>query len=163
MARRLIGSSHRLAFALVLAVCSPNALCAQDTTQEGFVVALMSTSDRIDLLPGQAIIFVPDGGKMTFIRFVEGPMEPELGELKLEFASQDGQSRLTATSKMDIAFNYRAEIVKESGAKKGKPTSVCTIMAGGGAFESWPVAIPVMRVMDFKPASDGNIGCSKGK
>lgn len=163
MARRSKRSSPQLSLALLLAACSPNALCAQDAPQEGFVVALMSTSDRIDLLPGQAIIFVPDGGKMTFIRFVEGPMEPELGELKLEFASHDGQSRLTATSKMDIAFNYRAEIVKESGAKKGKPTSVCTIIAGGGAFESWPVAIPVMRVMDFKPASDGNIGCSKGK
>jgi hypothetical protein len=163
MARQMTGGRPRLALALALVACSSSALWAEDAPQEGFVVALMSTSDRIDLLPGQAIIFVPEAGKMTFIRFVEGPMEPELGELKLEFASQNGQSRLTATSKIDIGYNYRAEVVKESGAKKGKPTSVCTIMAGGRAFESWPVAIPVLRVMDFKAATDGNIGCSKGK
>ncbi len=163
MVRRLKSVISRLTLALALVACSSSALSAEDAPQEGFVVALMSTSDRIDLMPGQAIIFVPDGGKMTFIRFVEGPMEPELGELKLEFTVLEGQSRLTATSKMEAAFNYRAEVVKESGAKKGKPTSVCTIIAGGGAFESWPVAIPVLRVMDFKPATDGNIGCSKGK
>jgi hypothetical protein len=126
---------------------------------EGVVTAILGDSDRVDLLPGQAIIFVPAGGRMTFIRFVEGPMEPGQGELKLEFGSLGGQTSLIATSKSDQAFNYNAEIVKRLGAKKGKKTTVCTIIAGGGAFETWPQPIPALRVMNFKPAADGEIGC----
>ena len=126
---------------------------------EGVVIAILGDSDRVDLLPGQTIIFRPEAGKLTFIRFVEGPMEPEEGELKLEFGKLAGQTSLIATSKSDQAFNYSAEIVKKLGAKKGKRTSVCTIMAGGGAFETWLHPIPVLRVMNFKPAADGEMVC----
>ena len=154
-----MGAGRQMVFAAALAACMPGALSAEEPTEEGVVVAMMSASDRIDLLPGQAVIFVPDGGKMTFIRFVKGPMQPEAGELKLEFGALGGQSSLIVTSKADTAYQYRAQIVKTLGAKKGKPTSVCTVIAGGAAFETWPNAIPVLRVMDFKPAADGAVVC----
>lgn len=153
------GQAKRLACAAALATALPAPGSAEEPAQEGVVVAMLSTSDRVDLLPGQAIIFVPEGGKMTYIRFVKGPMEPEEGELKLELTMLGGQTSLIATSKTDKAYQYRAEIVKKMGAKKGKPTSVCTIIAGGGAFETWPGALPVLRVMDFKPAAEGMMAC----
>lgn len=159
MALERMGAGRHMVLAFALAACLPGALFAEEPNEEGVVVAMMSASDRIDLLPGQAVIFVPDGGKMTFIRFVKGPMQPEAGELKLEFGAMGGQSSLIVTSKADKAYQYRAQIVKTLGAKKGKPTSVCTIIAGGGAFETWPNAIPVLRVMDFKPAADGAVVC----
>lgn len=148
---------------LTLAGCAAAFLSApvfaDSSPAEGVVIAILGDSDRVDLLPGQTIIFRPEAGKLTFIRFVDGPMEPQDGELKLEFGSLGGQTSLIATSKSDQAFNYQAEIVKKLGAKKGKKTSVCTIIAGGGAFETWPYAIPVLRVMNFKPAADGEMGC----
>ena len=134
-------------------------ISADSASAEGVVIAMLGDSDRVDLLPGQTIIFRPEAGKLTFIRFVEGPMQPQAGELKLEFGPLAGQTSLIATSKSDRAFNYSAEIVKKLGAKKGKKTSVCTIIAGGGAFETWPQPIPVLRVMNFKPAVDGEMGC----
>lgn len=159
MALARMGAGRQMVLAFALAACLPGILSAEEPAEEGVVVAMMSASDRIDMLPGQAVIFVPDGGKMTFIRFVKGPMQPEAGELKLEFGALGGQSSLIVTSKADKAYQYRAQIVKTLGAKKGKPTSVCTIIAGGGAFETWPNAIPVLRVMDFKPAADGAVVC----
>ncbi len=148
---------------LTLAVCAAAVMAmpanADTAPSEGVVIAIMGDSDRIDLLPGQTIIFQPEKGRMTSIRFVKGPMEPEKGELKLEFGSLGGQTSLIVTSKTEQSFNYSAEIVKKMGAKKGKKTSVCTIIAGGGAFETWPHPIPVLRIMNFKPAADGEMGC----
>ena len=132
---------------------------ADPAPAEGFVIATMGDSDRVDLLPGQTIIFRPVAGKLTSIRFVKGTIEPDAGELKLEFGSVGGQTSLIASSKAEQAFNYNAEIVKKMGAKKGKKTSVCTIIAGGSAFETWPYPIPVLRVMNFKPAAEGEMGC----
>ena len=148
---------------LTLAACaaavSAMPVYADSVPAAGVVTAILGDSDRVDLLPGQTIIFRPEAGKLTFIRFVEGPMEPQEGELKLEFGSLAGQTSLIATSKSDQAYSYSAEIVKKLGAKKGKKTSVCTIIAGGGAFETWPQRITVLRVMNFKPAADGEFGC----
>ena len=148
---------------LVSAACATAFLAApvsaDSAPPQGVVIAILGDSDRVDLLPGQTIIFRPDAGKLTFIRFVEGPMEPQDGELKLEFGKLAGQTSLIATSKADVAFSYSAEIVKNLGAKKGKKTSVCTIIAGGGAFETWPQPIPVLRVMNFKPSADGETVC----
>jgi hypothetical protein len=81
-------------------------------------------------------------------------MEPMDGELSLSFGNMMGQTSLIASSKSDKAYNYRAEILKKVGAKKGKATSVCTIIAGGGAFETWPYAIAAIRVKEFTPAGD---------
>ncbi len=152
-----------LRFLISIAACAGASAAAPvygDTAPtKGVVTAIMATSDRVDLLPGQTIIFKPEKGKMTFIRFVEGAIEPGDGELKLEFGSFAGQTSLIATSKTEQAHNYRAEIMKKLGAKKGKPTSVCTIIAGGSAFESWPYPIPVLRVMDFKATADNEMGC----
>lgn len=132
---------------------------ADPNHDEGVVIAIMGTSDRVDLLPGQAIIFTPEAGRMTMIRFVEGPMEPEDGELKLEFSTLAGSTSLIVSSKSEQAYHYRAEILKQLGAKKGKATPVCTIIAGGSAFESWPQPIAAIRVMDFKPEAEGEMSC----
>jgi hypothetical protein len=148
---------------LTLAACAAGVLAmpvsADTPPGEGTIIAILGDSDRVDLLPGQTIIFRPEAGRLTMIRFVEGPIEPADGELKLEFGSLAGQTSLIATSKADQAFNYQAEIVKKLGAKKGKKTSVCTIIAGGGAFETWPYPIPVLRVMNFKAAAEGEMVC----
>ena len=148
-----------LTLAAWVAAVSAMPVYADSVRAEGVVTAILGDSDRVDLLPGQTIIFRPENGKMTFIRFVEGPMEPQEGELKLEFGSLAGQTSLIASSKSDQAFNYSAEIVKKLGVKKGKKTSVCTIIAGGSAFEMWPHAVPVLRVMNFKPAAASEMGC----
>ena len=150
---------HITTLAASVAAFLASPVSADSVPAAGVVIAILGDSDRIDLLPGQTIIFRPDAGKLTLIRFVEGPMEPQEGELKLEFGSLAGRTSLIATSKSDQAFNYSAEIVKKLGAKKGKKTSVCTIIAGGGAFETWSQPIPVLRVMNFKPAADGEMGC----
>lgn len=150
---------HIVALAASAAALLAAPVSADSAPTEGVVIAILGDSDRVDLLPGQKIIFRPDAGRLTFIRFVEGPMEPHAGELKLEFGSLAGQTSLIATSKSDQASDYSAEIVKKLGAKKGKKTSVCTLIAGGGAFEAWPQPIPVLRVMNFKPAADGEMGC----
>jgi hypothetical protein len=148
-----------LTFAAFAAAFMAVPVNADPAPAEGVVIAILGDSDRVDLLPGQTIIFRPKGGKLTMIRFVEGPMEPDEGELKLEFGSLAGQTSLIATSKADQPFDYQAEIVKNLGAKKGKKTSVCTIIAGGGAFETWPYPIPALRIMNFKPAADGEMAC----
>jgi hypothetical protein len=149
---------------LTLAACAAGVLAmpvsADTPPGEGTIIAILGDSDRVDLLPGQTIIFRPEAGRLTMIRFVEGPIEPGDGELKLEFGSLAGQTSLIATSKADQGFNYQAEIVKKLGAKKGKKTSVCTIIAGGGAFETWPYPIPVLRIMNFKAAAEGEMVCS---
>jgi hypothetical protein len=144
-----------LAFALLASAPA----IADEQAKEGVITAIMSISDQVDLLPGQAIIFKPEKGKLTMIRFVEGPMEPGPGELRLEFGEMAGQTSLIASSGADVPFNYRAEILKHPGAKKGKATRVCTIIAGGGAYETWPYAITSLRVKGFAPAPAGEMSC----
>lgn len=126
---------------------------------EGVVTTIIASADHIDLLPGQSVIFRPDGGQMTMIRIVEGKMEPMEGELRLEFGTIMGQASLIASSMADIGYNYRAEILKKPGDKKGKPTTVCTIIPNGGAYETWPYAIAAIRVKQFTEAGDGMMGC----
>lgn len=123
------------------------------------ITGIMSVADRLDLLPGQSIIFKPDRGKMTMIRFFEGELEPEDGEIMLEFGTLAGQTSLVATNRSDTPFRYKAEILKQAGAKKGKKTSTCTLLPGIKVFESWPHAIAALRVSEFAAASDGDMSC----
>ena len=149
---------RNLFVALALASATVTAAPAAEK-KEGVVTAIMSVADRLDLLPGQSIVFKPDRGKMTMILFVEGPWEPKAGEIKLEFTSIAGQASLVATNKSDKPFAYRAEILKKAGAKKGKKTSTCTLVPGIAAYETWPHAIAALRVSDFAPAPDGEMVC----
>lgn len=149
-----IGVTLRSLAIAALALATP--LAAEP---EGVVTTIIASADHIDLLPGQSVIFMPADGQMTMIRIVEGEMEPREGELKLEFGMMMGQASLIASSMADEHYNYRAEILKKAGDKKGKPTTVCTIIPNGGAFETWPYAIPAIRVKEFKAVDEGEIGC----
>ena len=75
-----------LTLAACVAAFSAMPVYADSVPVEGVVIAILGDSDRVDLLPGQTIIFRPEAGKLTFIRFVEGPMEPEEGELNTSFS-----------------------------------------------------------------------------
>lgn len=130
-----------------------------DNKKEGVMTAMMAAADRLDLLPGQSIIFTPDRGKMTMILFVEGAWEPDEGQIKLEFTTMAGQASLVATNKTEQPFRYRADILKSAGAKKGKKTSTCTLIPGIAVFESWPQAIPALRVSEFAAAPEGEMVC----
>ena len=144
--------------AAMLAALSPAMASAADE-KEGVVTAMMAVADRIDLLPGQSIVFKPDRGKMTTILFVEGNWEPKEGEIMLEFGTLAGQTSLVATNKSDMPFRYKAEILKQAGAKKGTRTSTCTLIPGVAAFETWPQAIAALRVSEFAPAPEGEMVC----
>jgi opacity protein-like surface antigen len=149
---------RRLLLAAMLAASCASAASAADE-KEGVVTAIMAAADRLDLLPGQSILFTPDRGKMTMILFTEGKWEPDDGQIKLEFTSAGEQASLVVTNKSDQPFRYKAEILKELGAKKGKATSTCTLIPGIMAFEQWPHSIAALRVSDFAPAPDGEMVC----
>lgn len=151
----------RLKTLLLVAAClfTVPPASAEIEEREGSVIALLGDSHRVDLVRGQSIIFRPDKGKMAQIRFVEGPMEPGEGELRLDFAGLDKTSKLMVKSRADKAYSFRAAIIKMLGAKKGKPTMVCTIIAGGNASKSWPGDISYLRISEFNPTAADQSSC----
>lgn len=82
------------------------------------------------------------------------------GEL---IAALDGEGRggatLSITNGGEAWYDYSAFIVAKPG-HKGNRTSTCTLMGGGrSAFESWPEAIPAIRLADFREVPAGQLRC----
>ena len=61
---------------------------------------------------------------------------------------------MTVRSNTEQPLNYQAFIAKNE-KKKGKRTSVCTLLPGVMMNESWPAKIPGIRLKNFEPAGPG--------
>jgi hypothetical protein len=150
---------RKLFLAACLAAMTPHMASAAEEEGEGVVTGMMAVADRLDLMPGQSIVFTPDRGKMMTILFVEGPWKIGEGQIKLEFTSAGGQASLVVENRTATPFRYSAEILKKAGAKKGKKTSTCTLIPAVMAFETWPQEIAALRVSDFAAAPEGEMVC----
>ena len=106
---------------------------------------------------GEAFIFRIENGLPVDIRPVGKDDEPAAGELKAELVDKLG-STLHVTNQTAEQLNYEAYIAKDE-FTKGKRTSVCTLIVGGGSFENWPESLPGLRITNFQPAGDA-FGCS---
>ncbi len=123
------------------------------------ITGIMAPVKQVDLRPGESIIFRPDKGIMREIRMVKGNIAPGPGEVRMDFSVEGGQTMLVAKNGGGSSFNYSAWILKKPGKKNGKRTSVCTLIGGISAFESWPYAIKAIRVGNFIASDDGMISC----
>ncbi len=79
------------------------------------------------------------------------------GELRLEFTSDKDGMTLTVTSAHSRWLHYMAMMVTPDG--KPHRTSVCPVMAGKMAFETWPHPIVYLNVAHFKPVKEGDLTC----
>jgi hypothetical protein len=108
-------------------------------------------------------LFVKPGESWAF-KVVDGqPSEPRLltngeqsnqGEIMVRF-SADG-SMLQVRSRAEGSYNYQAFIARKPD-EKGKRTSVCTLIPGVMAMESWPGGLPGIRLTNFTEAGEGMI------
>jgi hypothetical protein len=80
------------------------------------------------------------------------PLQP--GELRFKMTGMGG-TMLSVESKHARWLNYRARM----GLGKGGQTSVCTLMAGLSAFESWQQNIPYLTLDKFTPTEEGQMVC----
>lgn len=76
------------------------------------------------------------------------------GELRIEM-SGGGGTMLSIESNHGKWLNYRARM----GLGGGQRTSVCTIMAGKSAFESWGQSMKGLTLDQFTPAPEGQMAC----
>lgn len=76
------------------------------------------------------------------------------GELRIEMSGMGG-TMLSIQSNHGRWLNYRARM----GLGGGQRTSVCTIMAGKGAFESWGQGMKGLTLDQFTPAPEGEMVC----
>jgi hypothetical protein len=76
------------------------------------------------------------------------------GELRFKMIGMGG-TMLSVESKHGRWLNYRARM----GLGGGRPTSVCTLGAGLGAFESWQQPIPYLTLDKFTPTEEGQMIC----
>lgn len=140
----------------LLALAQP---IAAEKTGACCITGIIAPAKQVDLRPGESIIFRPDNGYMREIRLVEGDIAPRTGEIRIDFSVEGRRTTLRAKNGGETAFNYSAWILKKPGKKKGKRTSVCTLLGGIGAFESWPYPMKAIRVGNFIASNDGMITC----
>ena len=76
------------------------------------------------------------------------------GELRFKMSGMGG-TMLSVESKHGRWLNYRARM----GLGGGRTTSVCTLMAGLSAFESWQQPIPYLTLDKFTPTEEGQMIC----
>ncbi len=108
-------------------------------------------------------LFVKPGESWAF-KVVDGqPAEPRQltngdqgnpGEITVRFSS-DG-SMLQVRSRAEGSYNYQAFIAHKPD-ERGKRTSVCTLIPGVMAMESWPGGLPGIRLTNFTEAGEGMI------
>jgi hypothetical protein len=108
-------------------------------------------------------LFVKPGESWAF-KVVDGqPVEPRpltngekgnAGEIMVRF-STDG-SMLQVRSSAAGSYNYQAYIARKPD-DKGKRTSVCTLIPGVMAMESWPGGLPGIRLTNFTEAGEGMV------
>jgi len=139
-----MAGAYRLA-AIVAALALTAA--AQGDAQPGLTVQM-----------GEAWIFHVENGQPAGARKAAEGDKPGEGEFRISLGSSLGTT-MTIVNNSPTAYNYHAFVTSRRGGK-GSRTSVCTLMNNGRmAFENWPQAIPAIRVADFTPAKDDEMGC----
>ena len=101
---------------------------------------------------GESFIFKVIDGQPAEVRSANADERPQSGEVSASL-SADG-SMLQVVSAADTSLNYQAFIARGA-TDKGQRTSVCTLLPGVMAMESWPGGLPGIRIVNFKPAGDG--------
>ena len=113
----------------------------------GDTVVISLPEDRDDILPTTLVATGPAAASHK--------LEP--GQLRLAFtASKDGMM-LNVTSGHRRWLHYVALMVTPD--MKPHKTSVCPVMAGKLAFETWPHPIIYLNVAHFKAVKDGEMAC----
>ena len=82
----------------------------------------------------------------------------QAGELRFNFEVGDSGMLLIATSAHPRWLHYMAVMVTPDGAPS--KTSVCPIIAGKMAFESWPHGIVQLALTNFIPVGEEELVCS---
>jgi len=91
-------------------------------------------------------------GKIVAVTPVDAIMNPEK-TVTFEFSETENGTMLSVKNPFDQPIKYHINMVDYSG--NFHKTSSCPVMAGGGAFESWPHPIPQLVVSNFRFLSDG--------
>ncbi|MDB5472007.1 MAG: hypothetical protein JWR84_3567 [Caulobacter sp.] len=112
---------------------------------------------RLLLYQGEIVVFAvsPEGGGPVFVVAGKAAEDRPLADGELRARLEGGM--MSINSGHSRWLNYSARLSTSGG--KPKPTSVCTIMAGKGAFESWQGPIAYLSLGDFKPAAEGSLVC----
>ena len=86
-------------------------------------------------------------GKIVAVTPVDRIMTPEK-TVTFEFSETENGTMLSVKNPFDQPIKYHINMVDYSG--NFHKTSSCPVMAGGGAFESWPHPIPQLVVSNFR-------------
>ena len=104
-----------------------------------------------------AEITVTDG-EIAEVTQVESILNPEK-TVTFEFSESEYGTMLSVQNPFEQPIKYHINMVDYSG--NFHQTSSCPVMAGGGAFESWPHPIPQLVVSNFHfLGEDQGFSCS---
>lgn len=91
-------------------------------------------------------------GRIAEVTQIESILSPEK-TITFEFSETKHGTMLSVQNPFDQPIKYSINMVDYSG--NFHKTSSCPVMAGGGAFESWPHPIPQIVISDFRFLEDG--------
>ena len=97
-----------------------------------------------------AELTITDGEIVNVIQ-AESVLNPEK-TVTFEFSETDHGTMLSVQNPFEQPIKYHINMVDFSG--NFHQTSSCPVMAGGGAFESWPHPIPQLVVSNFRFLGD---------
>ncbi|SHF93286.1 hypothetical protein SAMN04487965_2992 [Microbulbifer donghaiensis] len=86
-------------------------------------------------------------GKIVDVTQVESVLNPEK-TVAFEFSETENGTMLSVKNPFELPIKYHINMVDYSG--NFHKTSSCPVMAGGGAFESWPHPIPQLVISNFR-------------
>ncbi len=112
---------------------------------------------RLLLHQGEIVVFsvAPDGGAPVFVVAGKAAEDRPLTDGELRARLEGGMMSVHSAHSRWLDYSARLSI---SGGR-ARPTSVCTIMAGKAAFESWPGPVAFLSLGDFRPAAEGSLIC----
>lgn len=94
-----------------------------------------------------------DNGKVVSVSEAQGE-----GNVTFSLSKMPTGMMLSASNKLDYIVKYDIYMIDYNGKKHY--TSSCPVMAGSGAFESWPYNIPKLSIENFRVVSDdGEMVC----
>jgi hypothetical protein len=103
---------------------------------------------------GKAVLFKVVDGQPAEVRPASADEQPRDGEIRVTLRG----GMMTVLNSGPQTYDYQAFIAKDAAAK-GQRTSVCTLMPGIASMESWPGALPGIRLTNFTPAEAGAMNC----
>ena len=144
----LLGQQPFPAGCAAVAACRTPVAQPHPAVQDGAILIGMGET--------MVVLLDENGGNPQLVATGEDAKTRELrpGELRLTLGGTGG-AMLSIQSNHAKWLNYRARM----GLGGGPRTSVCTIMAGKGAFEMWQQPLKGLTLDQFTPAPEGQMAC----